>query len=175
MYILTDPWFRICGGQAGEWSLELKYTLSSSPGRSCSLVSSRCASFTYLYLRRATAVGTRNAEPDDSPNTHVSPYDAAFPGTLPVRIHSHEARWTRLTLPQKLNPVCVELGVRTALALGCTVQSRSAFDRKHYFYADLPSGYQITQHYGILHGNASLCSLTTSYSPVCDERYSTAE
>ncbi|KAH9938098.1 GatB/GatE catalytic domain-containing protein [Fomitopsis serialis] len=63
-------------------------------------------------------------------NTSVSPFDAAFPGTLP-----------------RLNPKCVELGVRTALALNADVQRRSAFDRKHYFYADLPSGYQITQHY----------------------------
>ncbi|GJE84861.1 glutamyl-tRNA amidotransferase B subunit [Phanerochaete sordida] len=73
---------------------------------------------------------TRNAEPLDLPNTRVSPYDAAFPGTLP-----------------RLNASCVELGVRTALALDCKVQPRSTFDRKHYFYADLPSGYQITQHY----------------------------
>ncbi|KAH8096718.1 Glutamyl-tRNA amidotransferase B subunit [Cristinia sonorae] len=63
-------------------------------------------------------------------NMHVSPYDAAFPGTLP-----------------QLNPRCVELGVRTAIALNANVHHRSAFDRKHYFYADLPSGYQITQHY----------------------------
>ncbi|KAI0698570.1 Glutamyl-tRNA amidotransferase B subunit [Cytidiella melzeri] len=63
-------------------------------------------------------------------NTRVSAYDAAFPGTLP-----------------KLNPSCVELGVRTALALEADVQRRSTFDRKHYFYPDLPSGYQITQHY----------------------------
>ncbi|KZT71565.1 Glutamyl-tRNA amidotransferase B subunit [Daedalea quercina L-15889] len=63
-------------------------------------------------------------------NTSVSVFDAAFPGTLP-----------------RLNPKCVELGVRTALALEANVQRRSAFDRKHYFYADLPAGYQITQHY----------------------------
>ncbi|KAJ3487724.1 hypothetical protein NLI96_g3341 [Meripilus lineatus] len=69
-------------------------------------------------------------EPSDSPNSLVSPYDAAFPGTLP-----------------RLNPKCVELGVRTAIALNAEVQPRSAFDRKHYFYSDLPSGYQITQHY----------------------------
>ena len=42
----------------------------------------------------------------------------------------------------------MELGVRTAIALNAEVQHRSAFDRKHYFYADLPSGYQITQQYG---------------------------
>ncbi|CCM01738.1 uncharacterized protein FIBRA_03804 [Fibroporia radiculosa] len=67
------------------------------------------------------------------PNTRVSPYDAAFPGTLPL-----------------LNPRCVELGVRTALALNAKIEPRSAFDRKHYFYADLPAGYQITQYYAPL-------------------------
>ncbi|KAA1466549.1 Glutamyl-tRNA amidotransferase B subunit [Dentipellis sp. KUC8613] len=66
-------------------------------------------------------------------NTHVTPYDAAFPGTLP-----------------HLNPTCVDLGLRTALALDANIQSRSSFDRKHYFYADLPAGYQITQRYAPL-------------------------
>ncbi|CAG2195572.1 PET112 [Mytilus edulis] len=61
-------------------------------------------------------------------NTQVSLFDAAFPGTLPV-----------------LNKGCVEAGVLTALALRCTVNKVSKFDRKHYFYADLPAGYQITQ------------------------------
>ncbi|KAF8530900.1 Glutamyl-tRNA amidotransferase B subunit [Gautieria morchelliformis] len=69
----------------------------------------------------------------DSPNTRVSVFDAAWPGTLP-----------------RLNPKCVELAVRTALACGSQVQPRSAFDRKHYFYADLPAGYQITQRYAPL-------------------------
>ncbi|KAJ7175695.1 glutamyl-tRNA amidotransferase [Mycena filopes] len=64
------------------------------------------------------------------PNIHVSPFDAAFPGTLP-----------------KLNQECVDLALRTAVALGSDIQTRSSFDRKHYFYSDLPSGYQITQHY----------------------------
>ncbi|OCH94280.1 Glutamyl-tRNA-Gln amidotransferase B subunit [Obba rivulosa] len=73
---------------------------------------------------------TLTSDPHDPPNTHVSPFDAAFPGTLP-----------------HLNPKCVELGIRTAIALNSQVQRRSAFDRKHYFYADLPSGYQITQQY----------------------------
>ncbi|GJJ07212.1 hypothetical protein Clacol_001412 [Clathrus columnatus] len=66
-------------------------------------------------------------------NTSYSAIDAAWPGTLP-----------------KLNKSCVDLAVRTALACGANVQSFSAFDRKHYFYADLPAGYQITQKYAPL-------------------------
>ncbi|XP_078600892.1 glutamyl-tRNA(Gln) amidotransferase subunit B, mitochondrial-like [Branchiostoma floridae x Branchiostoma japonicum] len=62
------------------------------------------------------------------PNSLVSPLDASLPGTLPV-----------------LNRRCVEAGVLTALALNCHINRRSLFDRKHYFYADLPAGYQITQ------------------------------
>ncbi|GLV42651.1 Glutamyl-tRNA amidotransferase subunit B [Carabus blaptoides fortunei] len=61
-------------------------------------------------------------------NSNVSLFDAAIPGTLPV-----------------LNDRCVEAGVLTALALSCRVNAVSMFDRKHYFYADLPTGYQITQ------------------------------
>ncbi|KAI0032932.1 Glutamyl-tRNA amidotransferase B subunit [Vararia minispora EC-137] len=64
------------------------------------------------------------------PNTHVSMFDASLPGTLP-----------------RLNPRCVDLAVRTALALDSDIQTRSTFDRKHYFYSDLPAGYQITQRY----------------------------
>uniref|UniRef100_A0A182K571 Glutamyl-tRNA(Gln) amidotransferase subunit B, mitochondrial n=1 Tax=Anopheles christyi TaxID=43041 RepID=A0A182K571_9DIPT len=63
-----------------------------------------------------------------APNSCVALLDASIPGTLPV-----------------LNKSAVELGVKTALALGCNVSAVSMFDRKHYFYADLPSGYQITQ------------------------------
>ncbi|XP_033986349.1 glutamyl-tRNA(Gln) amidotransferase subunit B, mitochondrial [Trematomus bernacchii] len=62
------------------------------------------------------------------PNSLVSPFDASLPGTLPV-----------------LNTRCVEAAVMTALALNCTINRTSLFDRKHYFYADLPTGYQITQ------------------------------
>ncbi|KAM6971938.1 glutamyl-tRNA(Gln) amidotransferase subunit B, mitochondrial [Aplochiton taeniatus] len=62
------------------------------------------------------------------PNSLVSFFDASLPGTLPV-----------------LNRRCVEAAVMTALALNCHINSRSLFDRKHYFYADLPTGYQITQ------------------------------
>ncbi|KIP04894.1 hypothetical protein PHLGIDRAFT_108957, partial [Phlebiopsis gigantea 11061_1 CR5-6] len=101
-----------------------------------------------IKSRQKLFSNTRNAEPDDPPNTLVSPYDAAFPGTLP-----------------KLNPVCVELGVRAALALGCVIQPRSAFDRKHYFYSDLPTGYQITQHYAPFATDGVL-QLTKSDIPV---------
>ncbi|KAF9029019.1 Glutamyl-tRNA amidotransferase B subunit [Hymenopellis radicata] len=63
-------------------------------------------------------------------NTNFNAFDAAFPGTLP-----------------RINPKCVLLALRASLALNCHVQQRSTFDRKHYFYSDLPVGYQITQHY----------------------------
>nr|XP_019956779.1 PREDICTED: glutamyl-tRNA(Gln) amidotransferase subunit B, mitochondrial [Paralichthys olivaceus] len=62
------------------------------------------------------------------PNSLVSFFDGSLPGTLPV-----------------LNRRCVEAAVMTGLALNCTINRKSLFDRKHYFYADLPAGYQITQ------------------------------
>ncbi len=62
------------------------------------------------------------------PNTQVSPVDAAFPGMLPV-----------------INRVCVEQAVRTGLGLDAEIRLASIFDRKNYFYPDLPTGYQISQ------------------------------
>jgi aspartyl-tRNA(Asn)/glutamyl-tRNA(Gln) amidotransferase subunit B len=62
------------------------------------------------------------------PNTQVSPVDAGFPGMLPV-----------------INQVCVEQAVRTGLGLNAQINLVSVFDRKNYFYADLPNGYQISQ------------------------------
>ena len=49
---------------------------------------------------------------------------------------------------QRLNPTYVTLGARAALPLNSNVQRRSTFDRKRYFYQDLPAGCRITQHYG---------------------------
>lgn len=62
------------------------------------------------------------------PNSNVSFVDAAMPGMLPV-----------------LNPACVEQAIKTGLALNCEINNISVFDRKNYFYADLPQGYQISQ------------------------------
>jgi aspartyl-tRNA(Asn)/glutamyl-tRNA(Gln) amidotransferase subunit B len=63
------------------------------------------------------------------PNTQVSLIDAAMPGMLPV-----------------INARCVEQAVRTGLGLNAQINLRSVFDRKNYFYADLPQGYQISQY-----------------------------
>lgn len=51
--------------------------------------------------------------------------------------------WVRFDLLQTLNWGCVEAAARTGLALGATVNPISRFDRKHYFYADLPHGFQV--------------------------------
>jgi aspartyl-tRNA(Asn)/glutamyl-tRNA(Gln) amidotransferase subunit B len=64
-----------------------------------------------------------------SPNTQVSFVDAAFPGMLPV-----------------INRECVAQAVRTGLGLNAHIHTVSRFDRKNYFYADLPAGYQISQY-----------------------------
>jgi aspartyl-tRNA(Asn)/glutamyl-tRNA(Gln) amidotransferase subunit B len=66
----------------------------------------------------------------ESPNTHASLFDVAFPGSQP-----HFQMETLLP------------ALRAALAFDCTIQPRSSFDRKHYFYQDQPNGYQITQYY----------------------------
>ena len=62
------------------------------------------------------------------PNTQVSFVDAGFPGMLPV-----------------INTVCVRQAIKTGLGLHAQINNESVFDRKNYFYADLPTGYQISQ------------------------------
>lgn len=87
---------------------------------------------------------------NQSPNTHVALFDVAFPGSQP---HFQ----TPTIIP----------ALRAALALNCDIQYRSSFDRKHYFYQDQPTGYQITQYYG--EANFSFC-LPRRTRPVPDIR-----
>jgi aspartyl-tRNA(Asn)/glutamyl-tRNA(Gln) amidotransferase subunit B len=75
-----------------------------------------------LFSGASTAFG-------GEPNSHVSLVDAAMPGMLPV-----------------INEECVRQAVRTGLGLKAKINERSVFDRKNYFYPDLPQGYQISQY-----------------------------
>ncbi len=74
-----------------------------------------------LFSTSATKFGAE-------PNTQVSLVDAAFPGMLPV-----------------INEFCVKQAIKTGIGLNAKINKRSIFDRKNYFYADLPQGYQISQ------------------------------
>ncbi len=73
------------------------------------------------------------------PNTRVSLVDAAMPGMLPV-----------------VNEYCIEQAVRTGLGLKAEINLYSVFDRKNYFYADLPQGYQISQLYHPIVGEGTV-------------------
>ena len=77
---------------------------------------------TKLFCSDLTAFGAE-------PNSQVSPVSLALPGTLPV-----------------MNKKAIELAVKLGLALNCNIQHENYFARKHYFYPDLPKGYQISQH-----------------------------
>ena len=85
-----------------------------------------------LFSGAATAFGAE-------PNTQVSLVDAAMPGMLPVP-----------------NRECIRQAVRTGMAIEAEINKSSRFDRKNYFYADLPQGYQISQLYHPLVGEGSL-------------------
>ncbi len=84
-------------------------------------VHAQVASNAKLFSGASTGFGA-------APNEHVSLVDAAFPGMLPV-----------------INRRCVEQAVRTGLGLRAQINLSSRFDRKNYFYPDLPAGYQISQ------------------------------
>ncbi|GGZ92582.1 Asp-tRNA(Asn)/Glu-tRNA(Gln) amidotransferase subunit GatB [Novosphingobium arvoryzae] len=85
-----------------------------------------------LFSGAATAFGAE-------PNTQVSLVDAAMPGMLPVP-----------------NRECIRQAVRTGLAINAQINKWSRFDRKNYFYADLPQGYQISQLYHPLVGEGEI-------------------
>ncbi len=86
-------------------------------------VHAQVASASKLFSGASTAFGAE-------PNSHVAFVDAAMPGMLPV-----------------INEFCIEQAVRTGLGLNAAINLTSAFDRKNYFYPDLPQGYQISQLY----------------------------
>ena len=85
-------------------------------------VHAQVASASKLFSGASTAFG-------GDPNSHVSLVDAAMPGMLPV-----------------INEECVAQAIRTGLGLKAVINLRSVFDRKNYFYPDLPQGYQISQY-----------------------------
>src|ERR1700723_262376 len=85
-------------------------------------VHAQVTSHSKLFSGASTAFG-------GEPNAHVSLVDAAMPGMLPV-----------------INEECVRQAVRTGLGLKAKINLKSVFDRKNYFYPDLPQGYQISQY-----------------------------
>ncbi len=85
-------------------------------------VHAQVASASKLFSGASTAFG-------GAPNSHVSLVDAAMPGMLPV-----------------INSECIAQAVRTGLGIKAAVNLKSVFDRKNYFYPDLPQGYQISQY-----------------------------
>lgn len=95
-------------------------------------VHAQVSSKSKLFSGSATEFGAE-------PNSQVSFVDAAMPGMLPV-----------------LNKFCVEQAVKTGLGLNAKINLVSAFDRKNYFYPDLPQGYQISQFYHPLVGEGSI-------------------
>ncbi len=84
-------------------------------------VHAQIASNSKLFSGASTAFGAE-------PNAHVSLVDAAMPGMLPT-----------------INRYCVEQAIKTGIGLNATINQHSVFDRKNYFYPDLPQGYQISQ------------------------------
>ena len=81
------------------------------------------------------------------PNTQVSLVDAAFPGMLPV-----------------INEFCIKQAIKTGIGLNAKINNKSIFDRKNYFYADLPQGYRISQYKDPIVGEGSVVLDLTSRS-----------
>ena len=101
-----------------------------------------------LFSGASTAFG-------GEPNSHVSLVDAAMPGMLPV-----------------INGECVRQAVRTGLGLKAKINNRSVFDRKNYFYPDLPQGYQISQFKQPIVGEGSI---RVTVGPDRDGRFTDVE
>lgn len=95
-------------------------------------VHAQVSSKSKLFSGAATEFGAE-------PNSQVSLVDAAMPGMLPV-----------------LNEFCLEQAVKTGLGINAQINHVSAFDRKNYFYADLPQGYQISQFYAPIVGEGEV-------------------
>ena len=95
-------------------------------------VHAQVTSHAKLFSGAATTFGAE-------PNAQVSLVDAAMPGMLPVP-----------------NGECVRQAVRTGMALNAQINRYSRFDRKNYFYADLPQGYQISQLYHPIVGEGAI-------------------
>ena len=95
-------------------------------------VHAQILSYSKLFSSSPTKFGAE-------PNTQVSLVDAAFPGMLPV-----------------INEFCIKQAVKTGIGLNAKINKRSIFDRKNYFYADLPQGYQISQYKDPIVGEGSV-------------------
>ncbi|KAF2848263.1 hypothetical protein T440DRAFT_429155, partial [Plenodomus tracheiphilus IPT5] len=94
-----------------------------------------------LFSSAATSIS-------EAPNTHVSLFDVAFPGSQP-----HFQKETLIP------------ALRAAIAFNCQIQPKSSFDRKHYFYQDQPAGYQITQYYEPFATNGKLVLYPYDFPP----------
>ncbi len=90
-------------------------------------------------LSESKLFSTSSTKFGSEPNTQVSLVDAAFPGMLPV-----------------INEHCIKQAVKTGIGLKANINKRSIFDRKNYFYADLPQGYQISQYKNPIVGEGSV-------------------
>ena len=98
-------------------------------------------------LSESKLFSTSSTKFGSEPNTQVSLVDAAFPGMLPV-----------------INEFCIKQAIKTGIGLNAKINNKSIFDRKNYFYADLPQGYQISQYKDPIVGEGSVVLDLTSGS-----------